>query len=59
MRAVGTTSPRSAPAKSAGVRPGWRRILGRALQQLERLAAPHCARGDGELPPVFFKYPPV
>ena len=59
MPAANTTLPRSAPATNAGIGTGWRRILGRALQQLERLAAPHCAKGDGELPPEFFKYPPV
>jgi hypothetical protein len=59
MPAVSATFPRSAPAANAGIGTELRRILGRALRRLERLAAPRCATGDGELPPEFFKFPPV
>ena len=59
MPAVNTTFPPSTPAANAGIGTKWRHILGRALRRLERPAAPRCAIGDGELPPEFFKYPPV
>jgi hypothetical protein len=36
-----------------------RRFAGRALQLLERLGSPSRRPDNADLPPAFFKYPPV
>jgi hypothetical protein len=59
MQTVINAFPRSAPAANAGIGTGLRRIVGQALQHLGRLVAPPRATDDAELPPEFFKYPPL
>ena len=59
MRTFSRSFPRTAPATKAGFGIGWRCLLGRPLQFLERLAVSRCAGGNGELSPEFFDYPPV
>jgi hypothetical protein len=59
MQPIGVTFDGTVAATSPGIATGLRRILGQALQLLERLGSVRSGAGETELPPEFFKYPPV
>ena len=59
MSAVGTAFERSADPRRASWANGPRRALRGLLAALDRLVPPRDAGPDAELPPEWFKYPPI
>jgi hypothetical protein len=59
MRAIGTTFDGAVAPRSGDIASGIWRIRRAALQLLDRLVPPRGDAHDSELPPEFFKYPPM
>jgi hypothetical protein len=59
MSVVATGFERSGVQRRAGPANDMRRVLRALLGALDRLVPPGGSRHDAELPPEWFKYPPI
>ncbi len=59
VAAIAITELRTAPGAARSRESAWRRALRALAAAVDRLAPPGISEMDAELPPNWFKYPPI